>query len=90
MTHPIPTGDFHIVVLDTGLWLVRAPGGDWRLLQARFPGFKTCLGPADLEETLDLLFAQWPSLSWREAEVRLWACSADADTFDLEAPRAAD
>jgi hypothetical protein len=81
---------FHIVILAEGLLLVRAGPDEradapqWRALQDRFPDFKTSLGPADLEDILDILFAEWPSLAWREAEIRLWALG-EAPQFDLEA-----
>lgn len=76
---------FHIVVLEGGLLLVRDRGQDWRALQEQFADFKTSLGPADLEDTLDVLLEEWPDLAWREAEIRLWA-NENGDVFDLEGP----
>jgi hypothetical protein len=84
------SGDFHIVVLEQGLWLLRAPGADRAALQRRFASLQTAIGPADLEEALDRLFNEWPSLSWREAELRLWAHAGGSEAFDLEAPPLVD
>jgi hypothetical protein len=77
---------FSIVIVRSGLLIARAssPDQDWRELQSQFGDFVSSLRPAPLEDMLDALFAEWPSLAWREAEIRLWALGRD-QVFDLEA-----
>jgi hypothetical protein len=77
---------FHVVITDPGLLVVRAPNAHWRDLQDAFPSYVTSLGPFDLEALLDMVFSEWPNLAYREAELRAFAVSEDADVFDLEAP----
>lgn len=75
---------FHVVATSARLLLVRAPNANWRDFQDAYPDYVTSLGPFDLESALDAIFAEWPDLAWREAEIRAFAVSEDADVFDLE------
>jgi hypothetical protein len=80
-----PFQPFHIIILADGLRLARAPDTPWQALQNQFPTFVTSLGPMGAEAMLDLLFEEWPELTWREAEIRAWA-SGEVAEFDLEGP----
>lgn len=82
---PATIAPFHIVLLQNGMVLLRAPHRDWTSFQEHFTDFQTSIGPYCLEALLDTLFDEWPHLAWREAEVRAWA-TGESDLFDLEGP----
>jgi len=73
----------HIVILDDGIRLVKRAGGDWREMQAAFPGFVTSAGPFSLAEAIEWIELEWPDIhAARAAEIALFA-AGPADILRL-------
>ncbi len=59
---PETPDQFHIVISEEEIMLVRHHGQDWRALQDRFSGYKASLGPMEIGEALSFIEDEWPDL----------------------------
>lgn len=58
----MPEPNLHIVILRSGLVLLKRLGDDWRAVQDLFPDYMTSLGAYTLAEALEWIELEWPDL----------------------------
>lgn len=55
--------NYHLVMTQSGLLLVKRPGADWRALAAEFEGYKNSVGPRDLTFMQSFIGHEWPEIA---------------------------
>ena len=70
----MPCAEIHIVILQSGIVLLKRPDDDWRAIQDLFADYMTSVGAYTLAEALEWIELEWPDLhAARAADVAAFA-----------------
>lgn len=58
----MPRAELHIVILRSGIVLLKRADDDWRALQDQFADYVTSVGAYTLAEALEWIELEWPDL----------------------------
>lgn len=72
-----PVANLHIVMLRSGVVILKKLGDDWRAVQDLFPDYMTSVGAYTLAEALEWIELEWPDLhAARAADIASFAAGS--------------